>query len=94
MPTVVSLNIIPCSVSPSASNRIIQNVQDVSGLGVIQWTLDGGSLPVNMNQFEVYANGKRLDYLAEYTVLQFSNYAEITVLFPVPGAFYTMIKYL
>ncbi len=92
MPTVISINVVPCAAS--STGRIIETVQDTGGTGIIQWSADGGWLPVNMSNFEVYENGKRLDYVAEYTAQQYSAYAVITITVPVPGAFYTMIKYL
>ena len=97
MPTLLSDEFYDCgSVIESLAVRKIKTVYDTTGSGVLIWDLDGGALPSDMlNYFEVYQNGKRLDYPEEYTKQDFvtSTTSTITILFPIPQGYYTLIKY-
>jgi hypothetical protein len=96
MATVISTEYFDCDVSSIPVYRKVQTVQDVNGTGILTWTLDNGDLPDNIiGYFEVYANGKRLDYPDEFTVQEFVTpvTSRITILNPVAGTYYTMIKY-
>lgn len=97
MPTILSDEFYDCGTTiGSLVQRKIKTVYDNTGSGVLTWDLDGGALPSDMlNYFEVYQNGKRLDYLAEYTKQDFvtPNTSTITILYPVAQTYYTLIKY-
>lgn len=89
---LTSVIITPCA-SVTETGRLIESFQDVAGTGIVTWTLNNGNLPANVNMFEVYANGKRLDYPAEYTLAQNVGTATVSIAFPAVGVYYTMIMY-
>ncbi len=96
MPTILSTEYVECGVITTPVTRKIKSVYDAAGTGILVWDLDNGDLPDNIAEyFEVYANGKRLDYPAEFTVQEFNTAttSTITVVYPVAGVYYTMIKY-
>lgn len=98
MPTIISSEYYDCGTTTGGSLAVrkIQTVYDDNGTGILTWTLDSGALPLDMlNNFEVYQNGKRLDYLSEYTKQDFvtPTTSTITILYPVPQTYYTLIKY-
>ena len=96
MPTILSTEYVECGVITTPVTRKIKSVYDAAGTGILVWDLDNGDLPNNIAEyFEVYANGKRLDYPAEFTVQEFSTpvTSTITILNPMPMAYYTLIKY-
>lgn len=97
MPTIISDEFYDCgSTIESLTVRKIKTVYDSAGSGVLIWDIDNGVLPSDMvNYFEVFQNGKRLDYLQEYTKQNFvtPTTSTITIVFPVPQAYYTLIKY-
>jgi len=96
MPTILSTEYFECGVITTPVTRKIKSVYDAAGTGILVWDLDNGDLPSNVAEyFEVYANGKRLDYPDEFTVQEFvtPTTSTITILSPFPMAYYTMIKY-
>ena len=98
MPTIISSEYYDCGTTTGGSLAVrkIQTVYDDSGTGILTWTLDSGALPLDMlNNFEVYQNGKRLDYLSEYTKQDFvtPTTSTITILYPIAQTYYTLIKY-
>jgi hypothetical protein len=96
MPTILSTEYFECGVITTPVTRKIKSVYDSTGTGILVWDLDNGDLPDNIAEyFEVYANGKRLDYPAEFTVQEFATAttSTVTILSPIPMTYYTMIKY-
>lgn len=75
--------------------RLVKNYYDENGTGIIVWNIisDGAISSDILNGFEVYANGKRLEYPAEYTVTRYSTAYEhtIQILNPLPMTYYTLI---
>lgn len=79
-----------------AGSRIVQYVHDSGGTGILYWTSNSGNLPSNLSSgFEVYSNGQRLEYLSQYTVTANSGPGQstITITYPVPDQYYTLIAY-
>lgn len=78
--------------------RYVKNVYDESGTGAILWNiLTDGNIDTNINsKFEVYANGKRLEYPAEFTVTRYDTPTShlITILSPIPMTYYTLISFV
>lgn len=97
MPTILSSEVFDCgSKIETTAVRKIQNVYDAQGTGQLIWSLDSGALPADLaNYFDVYQNGKRLEYPAEYTVTEFvtPTTSRINIINPIPMVYYTLIKY-
>jgi hypothetical protein len=98
MPTIIFTNTFDCGPSVTgASIRKVKNLYDATGTGQLIWDLDNGDLPSDLNNyFDVFQNGKRLEYPAEYTVNEFitANTSRINIINPIPMTYYTLIKYV
>lgn len=93
----ISITTSGATTATNVSNRYVKNVYDEAGTGIITWSVSNDG-PIDTNvftKFEVYANGKRLEYPAEYTVQRFETDLthKITILSPVPMMYYTLISY-
>lgn len=93
---LVSIELGSCTTT-DATNRIVQTVTDTLGDGYVDWTENNGILPDSLeNNVDVYAQGKRLGYLDEYTITRLitPTRSRIYILIPYPaGMVYDIIAY-
>jgi hypothetical protein len=76
--------------------RVSTEVHDELGSGELIWDKLDGRLPQDIeNYFEVFAQGKRLAYPAEFTVDYYigPGQSRINILNPIPDTYYTLIMY-
>jgi hypothetical protein len=99
MPTIVSTVYADCTntVGTGSSSRLVKNVYDATGTGVLIWDLNNGVLPdYPQYNLEVYANGVRKEYGAEFTITRNTapGQSTVTILSPLPAVYYTIIMFL
>lgn len=94
----ITVNSTGALTGTTSASRVVKNVYDEDGDGIIIWNLqsDGNISNDIINKFEVYANGKRLEYPAEFTVARFDTEFthRISIVNPLPMVYYTLISYI
>ena len=97
MPVLIEITYKTDGFTNVSGSRLVKNMQDVTGTGELIWDLNSGVLPdYPANDLEVYANGVRKEYAAEFTILRNTapGQSKVIITNPLAGVYYNIIMHL